>query len=416
MVKVAVGLFAAAFLGNVAYAQAPDREAGSERRSVLQKPRPDYDPLGAHVGSFLLLPSVDVQESYDTNVYATASNEKQDFYTTVRPEVQLKSDWSNHALAFQASGDMKRYNERVTENVTNYATSVQGRLDVLRDSYLMAGAGYQFLHEDRSSPDAASTRKPVEYSVTSGNVGYSHERGVLGGRVNFYADSYDYKNGVNGSGASVLEDDRDRVEYRAVPRLSYEIVRNYNAFIETAFNWRDYSRARDGNGFNRDSHGYAINLGTAIDLTQVINGEVFAGYINQDYDDARLKTASGFGFGANLLWNITDLTSLRLAAAHTAEETTVSGASSYVQSLFRVNVEHELRRNILLTGVLGYTNQDYQGVSRSDDLYTAGVGLRYLLSRNLSARLDFLYSERNAGLATANFDRALTTAGLRLQF
>src|SRR4051794_25286779 len=119
MVKVAAGLLAAAVLGDVAYAQAPDREPGSERRSVLQKARPDYDPLGARVGSFLLLPAVEVRETYDSNIFATPSNEKGDFYTTIHPELQLRSNWNNHALAFQASGDIKRYADHVSENTTN---------------------------------------------------------------------------------------------------------------------------------------------------------------------------------------------------------------------------------------------------------------------------------------------------------
>src|SRR5439155_2660384 len=96
-------------------------------------------------------------------------------------------------------------------------------------------------------------------------------------------------------------------------------------------------------GFHRSSHGYEVDVGTAIDFTHLINGEIFAGYLSQLHDDTRLKNENGFGFGGNLLWNVTPLTSLRATLARTVEETTqfatVGGtnvdASGYFQTAIK---------------------------------------------------------------------------------
>lgn len=411
-------LAAVALTGNSVFAQQSDAPGAvaPERQSVFDRPRPGYDALGAHMGSFYLLPSLDVLETYDSNIFAGAHDAKSDFYTTLRPGIALRSDWSNHALNFTASGDFKRYADHVSENNDNFATSLQGQLDILRDVYLTAGGGYRLLHEDRSSPDAAATARPVEYHVASGNLGFAHERGVVGFRLDTTVDSYSYNDATSGAGAPIVENDRNRTEYTAAPRVSYEIVRGYEAFVRTTFNARDYESPDHATGTRRDSKGYAIDTGAAIDVTHVINGDVYASYVEQDYDDARLPTASGFGFGANLLWNVTQLTSLRLSARNSVEETTQAQASGYIQNALTFTVEHELLRNVLLSAQANYSNQDYQGISRSDDVYGAGVGVKYLLTRNLSARLDVTYSQRASDAADSDYRRLLTIAGIKLQF
>jgi hypothetical protein len=395
-----------------------------ERQSVLQRPRSDYDPLGIRMGSFLVFPSVGLGETYDSNVFATTSNTKDDFYTTVSPNVTVRSDWNVHALGFSAGSVTKRYASLVSENVTNLAVRGDGRLDILRNIYVAGGAGYQLLHEDRSSPDSVNGKNPVEFHVTSANLSYVHEPGRLGARVDGTVDSYSYNNATSNTGATLEQHDRDRIVYAVAPRISYEIVPGYHAFGKVTGNERDYVQKFDTRGFQRSSRGWEADVGTAIDLTHVVNGEVYAGYLSQYYDDPRLSTDSGFAFGGNLLWNVTQLTSLRATAARTIEETTqfaaVNGvnvnASGYLQSAIKLAVEHELLRNVLLSGYVDYINSDYQGITRSDDQIDANVGGRYLLNRNLSATADLTYSNRSSNVTGVGYDRLVGILGIKAGF
>jgi hypothetical protein len=395
-----------------------------ERQSVLERARPDYDPLGIRLGSFLAYPSARLAETYDSNVFATTSGTKDDFYTTFNPSIAVRSDWNVHSVALQASSSTKRYSSLVSENVTNFLIAGNGRLDILRDIYARGGAGYQLLHEDRSSPDSVNGKKPVEYHVTSANLGYVHEPGRLGARVDATVDSYSFNNATSNTGATLIQKDRDRIIYAITPRVSYEIVPGYHAFVQTPVNARDYVRKTDQRGFHRSSHGYEVDVGTAIDLTRVINGEVYAGYLSQMYDDSRLKTNSGFGFGGNLLWNVTQLTSLRATLARTVEETTqfatVGGvnvdASGYLQTAVKLSAEHELLRNVLLSAYVSYLNADYNGINRTDDQYEANVEGRYLLNRILSVTADFTYTKRDSNVVGVPYDRAIGMLALRAGF
>jgi hypothetical protein len=397
-----------------------------ERQGVLDRPRPDFDALGLRAGSFLAFPNAEVTENYDSNVFATTNSVKSDFFTELRPGLSLRSDWNNNALTFDVSGDIKRYAKLVSENVSNLSASAGGRLDVEHDVYFLGGAGYQLAHEDRASPDSVqNTKSPIEYHLATANLGYVHQPGRLGFRVDGLINSYSYENGETAAGGvgTIIETDRNRTEYSVTPRLQYELVTGYHAFVQASANMRDYEHKLDQFGFNKSSKGYETDIGTAFQLGAVMNGDVFIGYLDQSYDDHRLADVSGVAFGGSLLWNVTAITSIRGALTRTVQETSISStgsvvldASSYLQTTAGVSIEHELRRNFLLTGGFSYANQEFRGITRTDDTYETKLGMRYLINRNLTADLTYSYRTRSSDAVGNDYDRSLAGVKIRAQF
>lgn len=399
------------------HAAAQTNELDTERQSVLQRSRPDYDPLGAHLGSFLLYPSADLSETYNSNVFVTPTNTKADLLTTFSPAVQLRSNWNNDALNFVSSGQIKRYATQVGENNSNALAGTDGRLDIERDVYLTGRLSYQLLHEDRASPNTVLNQKnPTEYQQASAGSDFVHESGRLGLRVGGGVDYYTYNNEATLTNTIIPETGRNRVEYNFGPRVSYEIVPGYEAFVQARGNYRQYMSEFATGGLDTTSHGYAVDAGTAVHLGATMNGEVFAGWFAQDYNDARLAPVSGPHFGGALLWNVTQQTSIRGSLARTVEETIVIGASSFVQTLASVSVEHELRRNVLLNAGAAYVIQDFQGVVRTDTTYLANVGARYMITRNLNSGVGVTWSQRDSTAPGNNYDQILISADVKVQF
>jgi hypothetical protein len=423
--------------GPGSYGAAPPEASAPERLSVAQRPQPEYSPLGARVGSFLLFPSAGLAETYNSNVFATQTGVKSDFVTDVTPDVAVASDWNNHALDFDAGGDIKRYASEVSENVSDAHALANGRLDVRRSIYFLGGLAYQREHEDRSSPNSTVGQKnPTELQVAGGGLSYVHEPGRLGLRIDSTANAFYYDNARTATGTTVVETDRNRMEYTIRPRLEYEIVPGYHAFVQLQANRRDYQSQFDQFGVPHDSHGYEGDAGTAINLGGIINGEIYAGYLKQYYSTDTRPTAanptpiankpslSGVGFGGNLLWNVTQLTSLRFGLSRTIEETivtnsvgaTVALAEADLVTSASVSVEHELLRNVLLTAGANYTQDDFQGITRTDNSYEGTAGARYLINRNLSAGLDLSYVKRSSNQPGNDYDRELAMASIRTQF
>src|SRR5665213_960707 len=414
---VGAALAVLVWVGSASAQVIPSPEAAiPERQSVLQRARPEYNPLGLPVGSFFVLPSIDVIEAWNSNIFATPTNDVSDFVTTFQPAVTVASDWNNHSLTFVLGDQTNLYATHPDETVNNLTAAVAGRFDVQRDVYFSGGGSAQLLHEDRSSPNAATTGKfPTEYHVIDGNAGFVHDTGRLGLRFNTAVDSYSYNDNVTTTGFVIPQKFRDNIQYSAIPRVTYEIIPGYHAFIQMPVNEREYVSHADAAGFYRSSHGYEGDIGTALNLGSLVNGEVYVGYLRQEYEDRRLSTAQGFGGGASLLWNITELTSLRFAASRTVQETDIDPASGMLESSGKIAVEHELMRNVLLTASGTYFNDLFVGTKRSDNNYNAGIGARYLLNRNFSLELDANFAHRDSNVSGVNYDQEITGLKFRAQ-
>jgi hypothetical protein len=384
---------------------------GPLSETVMKRGRPDYDPLGIRMGSFIIHPTLAVAGTYDSNVFATPSSTKSDFFVTEIPSLSIGSDWNQHALALSLSGAFKQYAKFSTEDVNNFTAEASGRYDISNGEYLSMDAIYQLLHEDRQDPNAVFTAKNlIDNTITA----------------------YDFNNASTASGVTIPENFRDRIEYVVAPRVNYEIIPGYNAFLRVIGNERQYNSQEFGAGppspqfpggqnLRRNSHGWEVDAGTAIEITRITTAEVYVGYLKQYYENPLFKSPSGVGFGANLIWNVTPITTIRGGFSQAVAETTLVNASSSLETSFQLTAEHELLRNLLLLASVGYVHDDYQqiGPARSDNTFGVDAGARYLLNRNWTATLDVNYSQRDSSAGNAisgNYSRVQAIASIKLGF
>jgi uncharacterized protein (PEP-CTERM system associated) len=149
---------------------------------------------------------------------------------------------------------------------------------------------------------------------------------------------------------------------------------------------------------------------------------VYIGYLKQYYENPLFKSPSGLGYGANLIWNVTPLTTIRGSFSQAVAETTLINASSSLETGVQLTAEHELLRNLLLLASVGFVHDDYQQIllgaakARSDDTFGVDAGARYLLNRNWTATLDVNYSQRDSNVPNGNYRRVQAIASVKLGF
>lgn len=396
---------------------------GPITETVMGRPRPDYDPLGVRLGAWIFGPQASLLGTYNSNVFATQTGASGDFFFTETPSLSVKSDWSQHAVALNMSGSFTQYARFSNENVSNASVDLAGRYDISNGEYFAMDALYQLNHEDRSSPNAAFGKNPTEYKIMGVDLAYVHMVGRLGFRVDSTFTSYDFNNTTPSTGPIINQQFRDRNEYVIAPRVQYEIVPGYNAFIRALGNERQYF-SQDcttlpcplGGGLRRNSHGWEVDAGTAIEITRITTAELYVGYLKQDYENPLLKSVSGFGFGGNVIWNVTPITTVRGSFSESVAETTLVPASSSLETNVQVTVEHELLRNVLLLASAGYVHDSYQGFNRNDDTFGIDAGVRYLLNRQWTATADFNYSQRSSNVTFGDFDRIMGLVAIKYAF
>ncbi|PWC43168.1 outer membrane beta-barrel protein [Azospirillum sp. TSO22-1] len=390
-------------------ASAQELERGE---TVLQRRRPEVEQLGVRAGSFNFLPRLELGETYDSNVFLTERNTQSDWIFVARPSLDIRSDFSNHALNFSASGDFGRYHRFSSENYTDYRLDLNGRYDIARETAVSGDVFHRRLHEGRSDPDVftvgqgtfgiGSYAEPVTYYATGGEAALTQSFNRIRARLSATAVNYSYNDVATVGGPKANLDDRDRWEYGTALRVGYDLGTGIQPFVQGSYTRTNYRLSADFAGRNRDANGYEFVAGTTLDLTGLITGEVYAGYLTKKYSDPRMDDFGGLAFGGQLNWAVTQLTTISGRASRSVHESDLTQggrvASSYARSIAALGVDHELLRNLLLNGRLQWRQDDFSGVDRTDNVYTAGAGATYLVNRYLYLTGGYTYETRKSNV------------------
>jgi hypothetical protein len=393
--------------------------AFGQGEGVLERARPDYDAIGIPVGALRLYPVLDLDVAYDDNIYRTSTATTGDYFFQLAPRASLRSQWSRHALILSGGVNFLQYSQYDSEDQTNWDIGADGRLDVLGASFVTGNLSYRQTHEGRFSADSpGNVAEPIPFSIFHAATEINIKPNRLGLAVGATLDQLDFDSAPITGGGVMNNDDRDRSRYQVSARASYDFSPGYAAFVDATFDTRDYRLAIDRSGVNRDSEGYRIDGGLAMTVTRLVRGELFAGYLHRDYE-LPLGDISGFDYGVDLTWYATELMTVRLAAIHEINDTTLEEASGSKDRIFSAGLDYEVLRNVIAQGNLSYTNSDFHGGGRVDDTVAAGLSVRYLINRFMSARIQYQYSQRDSSVDSSIFGQDFTDNtvmfGLRLQ-
>lgn len=383
--------------------------------NVFGRPRPDLDANGIRLGAFIAKPVIELGTEYNSNIFTSEQNVEADTILKVSPSLEVKSDWSSSQLNFKAGLTGASYRTNDEQDWTDAVLAVSGALDITTGQYFSGGLSFQRLHEERGFPNTStvvSNLGPTLYNITSANIGYTRKTGVFGFSVAYDAIDYNYLNNEN-----VRNDDRDRFDNVGTARIGYEFMRGYEVFARGKLSNRQYADFRDDNGFARGGDGYEAVLGADFRLTGTLSGDVYAGQASKSFDDVRFRDVDSFVYGSSLLWFPTQLTSVKLQVDRSIEDAVLTSASSYIQSDHNVRVEHELQRDILVSADAGYSTFDFQGgVDREDKIYSAGLGGKYLVSRNVYLGADYQLRQRNSDATFSDYQQQVVMATIGLRY
>lgn len=385
----------------------------SAQVSVTERPRPEYDALGKRLGGFDLNASIDLGVASTDNVFANDINKQDDFITWIAPAARLQSHWSRHAMAFRVGGYGDSHADTDEDNVVNYYAGVDGRLDVLTNSEVGAGASFNREHEQRADPDSpAGIAEPVEYDRTNAYAyaRHSFNRLRLTGRVE--TTNYDYSDAPLNNGLILEQDDRDHDETVESLRAELAITPRLAALVDVAANQREY----DLNPGLRDSDGTTVGVGVSFDITNLLRGEALVTQFEQEYDDPSVGTVDGTGFAGRLEWFPTQLTTVNADAGRRVEDSAFAGGT-YVLSEGGASVDHELRRNVILHGGVRFATREYENIDRDDEYMSADVGVRYIMNRRVSLNAGYTYRQNETNgldpsVVGQDFEENRLTAGV----
>lgn len=384
----------------------PDNFDRGRNQSVLERPRPDYDAQPVRVGSFNVLPSVELGVGASDNVYQTNNNKQGDGYGFVKPALVAASDWSLHSLEFAATGNLKRYIDETPRNLSLFAIRGGGRLDL--------PSGFTVFGEARYNREFESAQTGAVQVFTTGAfstydrlfLALRAERQVGQSRITLAFDhtGLDFRP-IKTSGLTISQSTRDRVINRATARLEYAFTPSVAIYSQVSYENTDYSIPIAALKGNRDSDGARILVGASFDLAGFMRGKIGVGYGLRNYKLPIFDNVSGFSADVKLEYFPTELTTVTFAASRTIEDTAIGSTSSYNDTRASLRVDHELLRNLLLHGLAEVAWQDYFEAVLKARNYRLNIGAEYFSSRKVRLRFDLngYHRKDNGTGASSNF-------------
>jgi hypothetical protein len=408
------------------------RVDGQPARRRLKRDDDPFGAVGNYVGGFLVKSAVELSGGYDTNPGRFNTPKGSAFYM-VSPEFVAASDWERHSLIADLRGSFTGYERTFPPGIDNlgqpivspvptnvdrpdFTGKLDGRLDVTHDTRVNSELRLRIGTDNPGSPNiqAGLARYPL-YATTGGTAGIEHDFNRLQVSLNGTVDRTTYQDSRLTDGTSTPNDDRNFNQYGGIGRVSYDLMPGVKPFAEVEADTRVHDTRFDRNGFQRDSSGGYAKAGTSFEFTRLLTGEASIGYAARSYADPRLNQLTGLLTSASLVWSATPLTTAKFISVTSVDESTLAGVSGVLTRTYTFEVDHDFRRWLGAVGRFTYGTQDYQGSTRSDEIYSISGDLVYKLTREFQIKAQVRRDILSSNIPGAGSASTVVMLGVRLQ-
>jgi hypothetical protein len=388
-------------------------------RTLVRRPVVDdkpFDPVGITAGSFRLRPAIEVSGGYDTNPARTTAGGGASNFGIVAPELQVNSSWSRHELTANLRGSYTSYGAAPSQDRPAFDGKIDGRIDVTSLTRIDLESRLLVATDNPGSPNiqAGLARLPVSTDI-GGSIGLGQRFNRFDVAIKGGLDRTTYQNSVFTDGTTASNDDRNFDQYSTQFRTGYELTPGVKPFLEIDADTRHHDLAVDRSGFDRNSQGRAAKLGSTFELSRILTGQLGFGYLERSYTDRSLPDLKGPTFDASLTWLASALTTFKLTAVTSANESTLAGVSGVFTHEVGIEVDHAFRTWLDATLKFTGDRDAYVGQPRLDNRYAASAALTYKLTRDLQLRGELRREWLTSNMAGNNYQAYVALLGLRLQ-
>lgn len=378
-----------------------------------------YAPLGLRLGAGTVFPTLDAQAGYDSNAPRATRGQRIVGSPVMRAEAGFtaRSDWSRHELNAEVRGAYSRYTSLPEADRPEASVRLGGRLDLTRDTALDAELRGRLDSQTPGSANltAAAQGRPLTFQY-GGSAGATQRFNRLAISLRGSIDRSEFQDARDSNGLTISQKDRQYTQYGLRLRAGYELTPGVIPFAEALLDTRRYDLRTDNLGYQRDSNGVQVRVGSSFEFTRTLSGEILAGYGTRRFEDQRLRDLKGPVVEASLNWSVSPLTTLRLRGTTEFEETTIANSSGAVTRRLSLDLSHAFLRNLVFNAGASFARADYNGVNRTDDTLRASLGVDYSMTRNLLLRGSFTREQTKSNAPGNDVSSNVWLFGARLQF
>jgi hypothetical protein len=379
--------------------------------AVLDRWSRRHQAPGIGVSSFIVRPDVSAVVGIDTNPNRTPAGGS-DLVATTRAAVAVESNWSRHQIAADASIEQRLFAQADELNQTPWELAVRGQLDVDHSSSLTANASAAQVYTDRiASEELDTTPLPTRYRVNQIEVGGEGQLGRLQLGATLSHRATDFDDTQTPAGITVDQQFRDveRASIRLTPAYNLTPTKAvFGTILADRLDYRlDLPRVRD-------STGISLLAGVRGEISPLLRGQVAIGVLARDFKSSGYDEAARLAFDVQVDWLVTELSTVRLTANRRTASSGNIALPAELRTQVSLRVDHELRRDVLLSGRWTYRSSSYAGLGDRERQHHALLTADWFMTRHWRTYVsaEGVLRRGEIDLGAVSYDRIIVQLGL----
>jgi hypothetical protein len=379
---------------------------------VATRPRPEYDPLGMRLGSFLI--SADLTESlgYVSNLFADASDKAALAEETVG-RLSANSGWSRNSVYTELQFDDLRYpvqeGSGPNQDRTNWSAGFGGTFEI-DHATVSLHYNHLFAHRDRTAIDGFGFDAPTAFHNDDLQLSAVMPFSRLSVTSGFEFLRLRFNDGTF-LGSPLINTVSNRDVYMSSLLLRYELQPRRYAVLYARDVQSQFLSTPAGTP-SSDSSGNEVLAGLDYDVDSVIRVQALLGYEFRNFHSPAFPDRSAPTAHGEVVWTPTELTTVSASLNRTIEDAINSDVVGFTYTSTAVHVEHEYSRNVLLGAYAEVSEGGYTDSGQTSRLYRGGISVTWLESRNLRLTGSYDWASRDSP-SQGNYGRS--TVFLKVQ-
>ncbi len=385
-------------------------------RTVEQADRGFAAPDGVRVGNFFIYPSVTETIAYDSNIYGQAKDPVADWRFITTPTLNVQSMLPRHAFDMTVFGRFMNFAEETDQNYANYGGSARGALHIDHAHTFSLSAVAKREHEERSALTASrAAAEPTPVDQFRVSAGLTRDAGRLYGTLSATADVLDYHSVAAIGGGTLNQSYRDQDIYATQLRAGYRISPGFD-LVGKVRGIKQFNEPEVPGLEDRNSKGYEVAAGLAFETDPLLRWRILGGYGVRNYDRADLANVATSLLEAQMQWLATSRLTLTANASREIVDELGAEDNGRIENTASLLADYEIRHDLFASANVGFTEAEFLGSDRVDDVFEAGVSLEYTYTKNMLFTLGYTYETRNSNDPDFDLDRSIVRAGGTLRF
>ena len=368
----------------------------------------DTDPAVITHGPLSFEPLIDVELSYDDNIFRSAADEVDSWVMRLEPTLNTVIDADGQVYTFTYTGDYGFYADSGDDDYNDHDFYAGADLNLNRRNQLNLAASYTMGHEDRGTgitegmnPNNPIVDSPIELDTTELDAEYtlgsteSTNRLVLAGR---YQD-IQYQNYPD------LTRFLSRDGTRAGATYYYRVRPATSLLAEVIVYDVSYDLTRPGTA-SLDSKSIRYRVGATWDITEQTSGTVKLGQVDRKFDDNAREDFSAFDWDVNIRWSPRSYSHIDLITARPVQEA-YGGADFIDTEVYAAYWTHDWSERLGTRLGVTYRKEVFEGSFREQETFNYDMALTHQWRRWLSFELGASFSDRDSDIDRLIFERTV---------